>query len=230
MSGAAENPDLQRRAAAFAALGDPNRLAIAEALALTDCSPSELENRLGIPSNLLSHHLDTLVSVGFVRRLRSAGDGRRRYVRLAPDLPDHWLPSTSIEASDVLFVCHHNSARSQFAAAYWNLHSMIPAESAGTQPAARVHPMAIQAAGPRGLDLTGQIPRGYEQLSRVPSLIISVCDVAFEGAAPFSGTQRLHWSVPDPAGSVDLEAFDVAFAEIAQRIDRLAPSVLAPAR
>ena len=106
---------------------------------------------------------------------------------------------------------------------------MIPAESAGTQPAARVHPMAILTAGMHGLDLAGQTPRGYEQLSRVPSLIISVCDMAFEDTVPFPGAQRLHWSVPDPAGRGDLEAFEVAFAEIALRIDRLVPSVLAPA-
>jgi protein-tyrosine-phosphatase/DNA-binding HxlR family transcriptional regulator len=226
---ATKDPDLQRRAAVFAALGDPNRLAIVEALAQTDCSPSELESRLDIPSNLLAHHLDILESVGVVRRLRSAGDGRRRYIRLAPDLSEHQLSSALIRASDVLFVCHHNSARSQFGAAYWNRHSTIPAESAGSQPAALVHPMAVLAAGTRGLDLSGNVPRGFDQLSRVPSLVISVCDVAFEDAAPFSGARRLHWSVPDPASTGDLEAFDVAFAEIAQRIDRLAPSVQSPA-
>lgn len=228
MSDPARDPDLQRRAAVFAALGDPNRLAIVEALALTDASPSDLEARLGIPSNLLAHHLDALEAVGLICRTRSAGDGRRRYVRLASDAPVHPFRSDRVEASDVLFVCHHNSARSQFAEVCWRQHSAIPAASAGLQPAARVHPLAVQASARRGLDLTGQVPRGYDQLSRVPGLVVSVCDLAFEDAVPFDDARRLHWSVPDPGARSDSGAFDAAFDEIALRIHRLAPFVVPP--
>ncbi|MCC7021010.1 MAG: helix-turn-helix domain-containing protein [Ardenticatenales bacterium] len=228
MSDPARDPNLQRRAAVFAALGDPHRLAIVEALALTDASPSDLEVRLGIPSNLLAHHLDALEAVGLVRRTRSAGDGRRRYVQLSAVASAHRLRPASIEAADVLFVCRHNSARSQFAAACWNEHSSIPAESAGTRPAACVHPMAVQASAQRGLDLSGRAPRGYDELRRAPGLVISVCDLAFEEADPFIGVQHLHWSVSDPAARSERGAFDAAFDEIAQRIDRLVPAVVAP--
>ncbi|MEO8083312.1 MAG: helix-turn-helix domain-containing protein [Ardenticatenales bacterium] len=227
MSAVAENPDLQHRAAVFAALGEPSRLAIIETLTLTDCSPSELEDRLGIPSNLLAHHLDTLESAGLVLRLRSEGDGRRRYVRLAPDLPDGLVRTARVEAANILFVCRHNAARSQFAAAYWNRHSTIPAESAGTQPAAHVHPLAVQAAGMRGLDLSGQVPRGYDPLHGAPGLVVSVCDLAFEHAVLFPNARHLHWSVPDPASRSDLKVFEDAFDEIAHRIDRLGPCVVA---
>lgn len=228
MSGAADDQVLLRRATVFAALGDPHRLAIVEALALTDASPSDLEVRLGIPSNLLAHHLDTLEAVGLVCRTRSAGDGRRRYVRLLADLPAHRSQPAPIEAADVLFVCRHNSARSQIAAAYWNQRSTIPADSAGTRPAARVHPLAVQASAQRGLDLSGRAPRGITVLTRVPGLVVSVCDQAFEEADPFIDVRHLHWSVPDPAARSELRAFDAAFDEIARRIDRLAPFVVAP--
>lgn len=228
MSRPAHDPDLQRRAAVHAALGDPNRLAIVEALALTDAAPSDLEVRLGIPSNLLAHHLDVLEAVGLVCRRRSAGDGRRRYVRLASNIAAHRCQPSPIEAADVLFICRHNSARSQFAAAYWNQRSTIPAESAGTQPAASVHPMAVRSSAHRGLDLSGRAPRGYDELRRVPGLVVSVCDLAYEEPDPFNDVRHLHWSVQDPAARAELAAFDAAFAEIAHRIDRLAPAVVAP--
>lgn len=228
MSQAADDPTLLRRAAVFAALGDPHRLAIVEALALTDASPSDLEVRLGIPSNLLAHHIDVLESVGLVCRTRSAGDGRRRYVRLTADALVDSFRSDLVEASDVLFVCHHNSARSQFAAACWRQRSVIPAGSAGLQPAAQVHPLAVRAAARRGVDLTGQVPRGYDELSRMPGLVVSVCDLAVEGPAPFAPARRLHWSVPDPAARSEGDAFEAAFDEIARRIDRLAPFVVMP--
>ncbi len=65
------------RAAVHAALGDPGRLAIVDALAFEDVSPSWLQASLGMVSNLLAHHVGVLEGVGVVRRLRSEGDRRR---------------------------------------------------------------------------------------------------------------------------------------------------------
>lgn len=220
-----DDPDLRRRAAVFAALGDPGRLAIVEELALCDRSPSELAERLGIGSNLLAHHLDVLEAAGLVRRRRSAGDGRRRYVRLAPDLPDGLVRTEPVVAADVLFVCRHNAARSQFAAAYWNRRSAIPASSAGTRPAPRVHPLAVRAAGRRGLDLRGRAPRGYDRVDHAPELVVSVCDRAFEGGDPYPDARHLHWSVPDPADGDEIGGYERAFDELAGRLDRLARHV-----
>ena len=70
------------RAAVHAALGEPVRLAIVEDLAVSDRSPKELAARFSVPSNLLAHHLDVLEDVGLIERFVSAGDRRRRYVRL----------------------------------------------------------------------------------------------------------------------------------------------------
>ena len=81
------DPSTVQRASRHAALGDPIRLAIADELAISDRAPMELQAMFGLPSNLLSHHLDVLENVGLISRHRSSGDGRRRYVRLETDSP-----------------------------------------------------------------------------------------------------------------------------------------------
>ena len=222
----APDSDLLLRAQRLAALGDPSRLAIVEALMISDRSPSELGAEFGIASNRLAHHLDTLEQAGIVTRTPSEGDGRRRYVRLEFDSVIGLVWHPRMRASSVLFVCRHNSARSQYAAAYWNRNSPIRASSAGSEPAARVHPLAIEAAAVRGVDLSAQRPRGYGEVERDPDLLITVCDIAFEDAPPFQPDRQLHWSVADPARSDDPAVFDAAFAEIEARIDRLAGSIL----
>ena len=150
--------ELLARAAVHAALGEPARLGIIDALAHSDLSPSELGDLVGIESNLLAHHLEVLDAVGLVVRSASHGDRRRRYVRLHHDRLE-WLASTRpVETDRVLFVCTANSARSQLAAAMWNATHDVPASSAGTEPAAAVHPQAVRAAQRRRLDLT-EVPR-----------------------------------------------------------------------
>ena len=79
--------DVEQRASFHAALGDPARLTIVDSLFLTDLSPGDLARRLGLPSNLLAHHLRVLESAGIVERRRSEGDGRRSYVRLRSEHP-----------------------------------------------------------------------------------------------------------------------------------------------
>ena len=108
---------------------------------MSDRSPSELGAALGMGSNLLAHHLSVLEGAGLVARSASAGDGRRRYLRLLPDaLVAIAEPVATLLARHVLFVCTANSARSQLAAAAWNATHDVPASSAGTHPAAAVHP------------------------------------------------------------------------------------------
>src|ERR687895_621008 len=80
----AERTDVARRAAVHAALGDPGRLAIVDALVLGEASPSELQRLLDMSSNLLAHHVRVLERAGVVSRHRSEGDRRRSYLRLTP--------------------------------------------------------------------------------------------------------------------------------------------------
>lgn len=228
------SPATVRRAAAFAALGDPTRLAIVDHLALGDRSPSDLAAALGIGSNLVAHHLAVLEAAHLVVRHRSAADGRRRYVGLGPAVPDGVVAPARLAASRVVFICRHNAARSPFAAALWATCSSVPATSAGATPAAAVHPAAVAAARRYGVDLTGHRPRGYEACgapattfvaSPDPWLVVSVCDVAFEDDPPLPAAHQRHWSVPDPLSDPGAPSCDTAFADIAGRIARLAAVV-----
>src|SRR5918992_5921537 len=142
--------DVKRRAAIHAALGEPARLAIVEALRLSDQSPSSLRHWLGIDSNLMAHHLDVLEGVGLIQRRASSGDRRRKYVRLTNHALENFFPTAPLFVKAVLFVCTHNSARSQLAAALWNCKSTVYAESAGTHPADQVHPLAVAVAARHG--------------------------------------------------------------------------------
>lgn len=216
-------PSLLDRAELHRVLGDARRLAIVDELRRSDRTPSELGELTGTPSNLLAHHLDELDRVGLVRRVRSEGDGRRRYVRLAAD-PAVVLGMVAPTALDgrVLFVCSHNAARSQLAAALWRDRTGVPAVSAGTDPAADVAPGARRVADRHGLRLDDR-PRRLADVDGPVGLVVTVCDRARERGGWPDAPQR-HWSVPDPVGR-PARAFEDAFARIAERIDRLAAEV-----
>jgi ArsR family transcriptional regulator, arsenate/arsenite/antimonite-responsive transcriptional repressor / arsenate reductase (thioredoxin) len=211
---------LERRAAVHHALGEPHRLAIVDALRLSDRSPSELAALTGLGSNLLAFHLGVLQEAEVIERVVSEGDARRRYVHLESDVLAALTPRPSLAADDVLFVCTANSARSQLAAALWQRRTGRPARSAGSAPATAVHPLAVATAAAHGLDLAAAVPRGYDALGAVPDLVVSVCDRAREGGLPFD-VPALHWSVPDPV-SGDRAAFEAAFDELDARVAVLA--------
>lgn len=219
--------ELEKRAARHAALGDPLRLAIVEALRYGDLAPDQLATELGVGSNLLAHHLGVLDAAGLVRRTRSHGDGRRRYLRLRDDASSGLLASPSLHAGSVLFVCTANSARSQLAHALWERRSPVPAASAGHAPADAVHPEAVAVAAAHGLDLGAATPCGYETIVEAPDLIVSVCDRAREADLPLRG-RRLHWSVADPVVAGDPAAFEAAYDELEARVASLAPHVVGP--
>jgi protein-tyrosine-phosphatase len=210
--------DLQLRAASHAALGDIHRLAIVDELALSDRSPHELRRMLGLESNLVAHHLAVLERAGLIRRSRSSGDKRRRYVQL-----DHRaLAALSIgprlTPQPALFVCSANSARSQLAAALWRSLAGVSAESAGTRPADKVHPGAVDAARRHGLTLHATNPRHIAEVRR-PRLVVTVCDHAHEELDGADGV--LHWSITDPVQVGSRRAFDASIEQLSERITRL---------
>lgn len=209
------------------ALGDVHRLAIVDALRLSDHTPSELAVHTGLGSNLVAFHLDVLEQAGLIDRIPSQGDGRRRYVRLHPDVLTALLPAPTLTVRDVLFVCTQNSARSQLAAALWQQRTGQPARSAGAEPATAVHPFAVAVAQTHGIDLSAARPQGYDEVGPTPDLIVSVCDRAHEAGLPFD-VQTVHWSVPDPAEG-DHRHFESAFDELAARVEVLAASCRAAA-
>jgi protein-tyrosine-phosphatase len=205
-------------------------LAIVDALLLGEASPTELQQLLDMPSNLLAHHVRTLERAGVLTRHRSEADRRRTYLTLAPGAFDTLRPTTVHDAVRVVFVCTHNSARSQLAAALWNGTSPIPATSAGTHPAPAVHPGAIAAARRHSVLLTPVPPRHVDDVLRPADadadLVITVCDAAHEELAlADTNPGRLHWSIPDPARTGEDAAFDRVVTDLTGRIARVAPAV-----
>jgi arsenate reductase len=102
------------------------------------------------------------------------------------------------------------------------------AESAGSRPAVRVHPQAIDALERHLVPWTGHPPRGMDGLERERwDLVITVCDRAKESCPFFPGQPVVaHWGMDDPAevdGAEDVKrrAFDHAFLLLARRIDLL---------
>lgn len=216
---------LSRRAQLHAALGDPARLAIVDALAVGDASPGEIARDLDIPTNLVAHHVKVLREAGLVVRNRSEGDRRRTYLRMDPATLALLKPPPLDAGDRVVFVCTHNSARSQLAAALWRQRTGRPVASAGTKPAARVHPRAVRVAHRHGLTLDPAATAHVAEVVRDGDLIIAVCDSAHEDlTGPVR--PRLHWSVADPVRVGTDVAFEAAFSDLADRIDRVVPVLI----
>ena len=105
----------------------------------------------------------------------------------------------------VLFVCVHNSARSQMAEALLNhlASDQFHAESAGLEPGT-LNPLAVGAMREMGIDISGKKTQSVFDVflsNRLFSYVITVCDEASAERCPiFPGvTKRLHWSFRDPA-------------------------------
>lgn len=126
----------------------------------------------------------------------------------------------------VLFVCTHNSARSQMAEAL--LRQAAPSRfvvaSAGTAPT-RLHPLAEQVMTERGLSLVSHHTKSLAQVGTRWDYVITVCDDAYEKCPDFPlKTCRLHWSIKDPAGVASppeqIDAFRRAREDLHQRIEQ----------
>jgi protein-tyrosine-phosphatase/DNA-binding transcriptional ArsR family regulator len=212
------NAEIVTRASIHAALADPARLAIVDRLSLSDASPSEIQRLLSMPSNLVAHHLAVLEKAGVVRRVRSEGDRRRTYACINTEPLEAMMPALAQHATRVLFVCTQNSARSQLASAIWNRRSSLPTASAGTHPAAEVHPGAVAAARRRDLPMPPRAPRHIDEVLAPGDFI--VCDSAHEELP--ANLPRIHWAIPDPARTPRRDAFDRVIDALMPRISHLA--------
>jgi ArsR family transcriptional regulator, arsenate/arsenite/antimonite-responsive transcriptional repressor / arsenate reductase (thioredoxin) len=213
---------MSTRVRTLAALADPVRLYVADALALGDRSPGDLARDLDISGNLLAHHLNVLEEAGVIRRLRSEADRRRSYVQLIPGALDDLIRvGPRPKAPRVVFVCTHNSARSQMASALWRSQSEVPVTSAGTHPATRINPGAVAVARRHGLRIRRARPAHVSDVLDTHDYIVSVCDSAHEELES-SDIPHVHWSVPDPVPAGTDVAFEQAFTEVERRVHRLA--------
>lgn len=108
----------------------------------------------------------------------------------------------------VLFLCTENACRSQMAEGLVNhdLAGQVRAFSAGVRPS-RVNPMAIQAMGEIGLDLSRQRSKSVDELAGERfDLVITVCDRAAQQCPMFPGdTEVMHLGFPDPARATGTE-------------------------
>ncbi len=131
----------------------------------------------------------------------------------------------------VLVLCTGNSCRSQMAEGWINklLGERWEARSAGTSPAARVHPLAVKAMAEVGVDISGAKPEHVDAYLDQPwDLVVTVCDSAREACPTFPRpVPKLHLSFLDPAeaGGTDDERMRV-FRRVRDEIrDRLVPEV-----
>ena len=105
----------------------------------------------------------------------------------------------------VLFICVHNSARSQMAEAFLNqlCGDVFEAHSAGLEPG-KLNPIVVEVMQEIGIDISGNPTKAVFDLfksGKVFSCVITVCDETSAERCPiFPGvTRRLHWSFPDPS-------------------------------
>lgn len=132
----------------------------------------------------------------------------------------------------VLFLCTHNSARSQIAEALLSVRRQggLVAASAGTEPTDRVHPMAVEELARRGIDWSAARPKSIDDVAgEIWDIVITVCDRAKESCPTFRGEPvTAHWGIPDPAQvDGDEEARRHAFSDAALMLGRRIDLLLA---
>ncbi len=114
----------------------------------------------------------------------------------------------------VLFICTHNSARSQMAEGLVNhdLAGKVEAFSAGTDPTF-VNPLAVAAMGELGIDISRQRSKSLDEFEDEKfDFVITLCDRAAESCPVFfGGTRRMHMGFPDPAGVTGTDEEKLSF-------------------
>lgn len=125
----------------------------------------------------------------------------------------------------VLFLCTGNSCRSQMAEGLLRHlgEGRYEVFSAGTRPAERVHPLAVETMAERGIDISAHRPKLLDEFAgQTFDLLITTCDSANEECPYYPGAKaRLHWSLPDPAKATGTdEEVRAAFREAADDLQR----------
>jgi len=120
----------------------------------------------------------------------------------------------------VLFLCVHNSARSQMAEGL--ARALAPSDtrlwSAGTQPG-KVHPLAIEVMREAGIDISSQRSKALEVVPwRDADTVVTLCGEAEETCLQLAtAVRRIHWPLPDPAAAPEAEA-GATFREVRDEI------------
>jgi arsenate reductase (thioredoxin) len=121
----------------------------------------------------------------------------------------------------VLFVCVHNAGRSQMAAAFLShlSHGAVEVRSAGSEPADRVNPAAVQAMAEVGIDIAGEQPKVLtDRAVRESDVVITM---GCGDTCPFYPGKRYEdWVLEDPAGK-GVDAVRPIRDEIRRRVENL---------
>ena len=127
--------------------------------------------------------------------------------------------------SRVLFVCLHNAGRSQMSRALFEraADGRHEAESAGTEPAERVHPEVVEAMRELDVDLSRRTPqRLSDELAEWADVIVTM---GCGDACPYiPGKRYIDWELPDPKG-LPLDEVRALRDDIAQRVEALIPEL-----
>jgi arsenate reductase (thioredoxin) len=109
----------------------------------------------------------------------------------------------------VLFLCSHNSARSQMAEGFLRALAgeRFEVQSAGTR-ATRVHPLAITAMREAGVDISAQRSKSVDEVGEGWDVVVTVCD-AHCPVPPRSG-MKLSWRFPDPSAATGTDGQQLA--------------------
>jgi arsenate reductase len=110
-----------------------------------------------------------------------------------------------VDVKRVLFLCTHNSARSQMAEAFLRAFAgeRFEIRSAGTR-ATRLHPLAIAVMRELGIDISQHESKSVEDVGEGWDVVVTVCDASCP-VPPRSGL-KLRWKVPDPSAARGTEA------------------------
>jgi arsenate reductase (thioredoxin) len=126
----------------------------------------------------------------------------------------------------VLFVCVHNAGRSQMAAGYLSLLSdgQIEVRSAGSEPADKINPVAIQAMAEEGIDIAAERPKilTTEAVKASDVVITMGCG---DTCPYYPGKRYEDWVLDDPAGQ-DLHHVRPIRDQIRQRVESLINELL----
>lgn len=110
----------------------------------------------------------------------------------------------------ILILCTGNSARSQMAEGLMkSFDAALDVHSAGTAPAPRVHPAAVEAMREIGIDISASYPKSVARYLGEPfDFVVTVCDQANETCPVFTGRvgRRIHIGFEDPAAATGSEA------------------------
>jgi len=123
--------------------------------------------------------------------------------------------------ANVLFVCRENAGRSQMSQALFlqRSHGRHAARSAGTQPAAAVHPAVIEVMREVGVDLQGARPTALTEASATWADVVVTMGCG-DQCPVIPGKRYLDWDLPDPAGQ-PVEVVRAIRTEIAERVEAL---------